>query len=360
MDTMTLGVEEEFLLVDGNGQLVASGPEITDDVDDPPGQVEHELRRCQVESATDVVTDIGQLVSGLRGLRDRLAAEAAARGQRLLPSGTALLADDRPARFTPDDRYRRMSRDFGELARASLTCASHVHIGVPDRTTGVVISNHLRPWLPILLALAANSPFHDGGDTGYGSWRYEVWRRWPSAGPPPWFGSLDEYESRVDALLRCGAILDKGMLYWDIRLSEHQPTLEIRVADVMPTVEQAALLAALIRALADQALDGASAPRPQQEVLRGHLWRAARDGLAGRCADPRSGDLEPTWRLVDDLVDELRPHLRSAGDAEFVTDALRVLRESGGGAQRQRAQFARRGRLTDVIDDLAWRGQSPP
>jgi carboxylate-amine ligase len=359
MTALTLGVEEEFLLVDEHGQLAASGPEITEAVDDPDGQVEHELRRCQVESATKVCTDVDEIVAGLRGLRDQLAAEAGERGQRLLPAGTSLLADDRPPRFTPDSRYQHMSWDFGALARASLTCACHVHVAIPDRETGLLVSNHIRPWLPLLLALAANSPFYDGVDTRYASWRYEVWRRWPSAGPPPRFRSIDDYESRVDGLLRCGAILDRGMIYWDIRLSEHQPTVEIRIADVMPTVEHAALLAVLVRALAGRALDGAPlVAEPEtdvpQEVLRGQLWRAARDGLAGRCVDPGTGRLVPTWQLVDGLVDDLSPYLRSTGDTEHVTETLAVLRATGGGAQRQRARYDRRHRITDVIDDLAW------
>lgn len=351
---LTVGVEEEFLLVDEHGRLAGSGPEVTDSVDDPEGQVERELRRCQVESATKPCVAVDDIVNGLCGLRDQLAAEAARRGLRLLPAGTSLLADDRPPRFTPVSRYERMSRDFGELARVALTCACHVHVGIPDRDSGLRMSNHIRPWLPLLLALAANSPFHDGVDTRYASWRYQMWRLWPSAGPPPVFGSADDYESRVHGLARCGAILDRGMIYWDIRLSEHQPTLEIRIADVLPTPEHAALVAVLVRALATRALDGTGETGPSQEVLRGQLWRAARDGLAGRCVDPRSGRLVRAWRLLGGLVDDLAPYLRAAGDTDHVTGTLARLRVEGGGAQRQRAAFDRRRSLTDVIDSLAW------
>lgn len=350
---LTLGVEEEFLLVDERGRLAASGPEITDAVDEQDGQVDRELRRCQVESATGVCTDVEDIVSGLRDLRCRLAVQAAARGQRLVPAGTDLLADHRPPRFTPDGRYRRMSQDFGELARATLTCACHVHVGIPDAATGLLMSNHIRPWLPLLLALAANSPFHAGADTRYASWRYEMWRRWPSAGPPPHFGSVDDYESKVDGLLRCGAVLDRAMVYWDVRLSAHQPTLEVRIADVTPTVEHAALLAVLVRALAARAIDDPRACAVSQEVLRGELWRAGRDGLAGQCVDRRTGHLAPTWHLIDNLVDDLRPYLRSARDIDHVTATLARLRAEGGGAQRQRAVFDRRRSLTDVIDSLA-------
>jgi carboxylate-amine ligase len=349
---LTLGVEEEFLLVDGDGRLAAAGPEISALVDDDGGQVEHELRRCQVESATDVCETIDEVVTGLRDLRDRLAAEAAAQGLRLLPSGTAPMADDRPPRFTPDVRYHRMAREFGAIAQASLTCACHVHVAIPDAATGLRISNHLRPWLPVLLALSANSPFHNGDDTAYASWRQPLWTRWPSAGPPPHFDSVDAYEARVEGLLSAGAALDRAMLYWDIRLSAHQPTVEVRIADALPTPEEAALLAAVIRGLAAQALDDEPVAQPTPEVLRGRLWRSARDGLAGCCVDPRTGALVPAWQVVDDLVTSVRPWL--GADTEFVEDSLTRLRATGNGAQRQRAAFDRAGRMADVLEELAW------
>ncbi|MFC0542361.1 carboxylate-amine ligase [Kutzneria chonburiensis] len=349
---LTLGVEEEFLLVDRDGRLAAAGPEISEHVDDDGGQVEHELRRCQVESATAVCHTIDEVVTGLRDLRDRLAAEAAGQGLRLLPTGTAPMADDRPPRFTPDVRYHRMAREFGAVAQASLTCACHVHVSIPDAATGLRISNHVRPWLPVLLALSANSPFHNGDDTAYASWRHPLWTRWPSAGAPPHFDSVDAYESRVEGLLSAGAALDRGMVYWDIRLSAHQPTVEVRIADVLPTPTEAALLAAVIRGLAGQALDADPVARPAPEVLRARLWRSARDGLAGCCVHPRTGALMPAWQVVDELVASVRSFL--GDDAEFVEDSLTRLRATGNGAQRQRAALDRNGHMADVLDTLAW------
>ncbi|MFC0438321.1 glutamate--cysteine ligase [Kutzneria buriramensis] len=352
---LTLGVEEEFLLVDGDGRLAAAGPEISEQVSDEDGQVEHELRRCQVESATDVCETAEEVVDGLRGLRDRLAAEAAEQGLRLLASGTAPMADDRPARFTPDVRYHRMAREFGAIALASLTCACHVHVGIPDAATGLHISNHVRPWLPVLLALTANSPYRNGEDTAYASARHLLWQRWPSAGPPPHFDSVDEYESRVDALTVAGAAFDRGMIYWDVRLSAHQPTVEVRIADVLPTPTEAALLAVLVRGLAAQALDtDTPAAIPPPEVLRAWLWRSARDGLTGRCVAPRTGRLVPAWQVVNDLVADLEPWLRANDDADFAAHALDQVRAAGNGAQRQRAAHDGAARMADVLDLLAW------
>ncbi len=354
---LTLGAEEEFLLVDTAGQLAMVGPEMSVELArTADGQVEHELRRCQVESATEVCHSVGELVEDLERLRKRLIERAAQRGVRLLPSGTAVLAWGGELGFTRDDRYQRMAVEFGELADQSLTCACHVHVAIPDRESGLVASNALRPWLPVLLALSANSPFQAGTDTGYASWRHLLWTRWPSAGPPPHFESTDEYESRVDGLLRSGAIVDRGMVYWDVRLSEHAPTVEVRVADVAPDVWGAALVAAVVRALVGQALDTTDTSLGKglaQEVLRARLWRSARDGLTGACVDPHSGDLVPAWQVVDDLIGRLGSQLRATGDDAFVADAIGRLRATGGGAQRQRAAFARRGRPSDVVDDLA-------
>jgi carboxylate-amine ligase len=353
---LTLGVEEEFLVVDRCGRLAAGGPEVTDDVTEPSGHVQREFRPCQVESATEVCTEVAEVTAGLRALRTELAGEAAARRLRLLPSGTAILAEDEPPAITPTERYRRMAMEFGAVARATLTCACHVHVAIPDRAAGLAVSNWLRPWLPVLLALTANSPFHEGADTGYASWRHIFWQHWPSAGPPPHFSSVDHYESLVDALLDTGAILDRRMVYWDVRLSEHEPTLEVRISDVAVTVEEAALLAVLVRALAGRALDEAAEPGGKsdlgQDLLRARLWRSSRDGLSGGCVDPAEGTVGPAWRTADRLVGDIRSQLRSTGDEEFVTETLARLRETGGAAERQRAAFARRQRLTDVVDAL--------
>ncbi|WP_091679955.1 carboxylate-amine ligase [Amycolatopsis marina] len=355
-DGLTVGVEEEFLLVGPDGRLVRSGPEVVRATDDEPtGDVQEELARCQVESATGVCTDVAELHAQLRRLREELAAKAAARGLRLLPSGTPLLEESRPAGITPRPRYRKMADHFGDVATAAATCGCHVHLAIPDRATGIAISNHIRAWLPVLLTLTANSPYNYGGDTGYSSWRYVRWALWPSAGPPPMFESVDHYDDSVGAMLRAEAMLDRDMVYWDIRLSEKQPTLEIRVSDVAATAGEAALLALVVRGLVALALrdieNRRAAPLLHLEVLRAFLWRAARDGLGGRCPNPLTGELVSGDALPALLADHLRPVLHGE-DRSFVLTGLDTLRRSGGGAQRQRAAFAARHRLTDVVDEL--------
>lgn len=345
-----MGVEEEFLLVRADGRLSRYGPEVVDAADEGHGEVEPELKRCQVEAVSDICRSPDEVLQQLTGLRGELAAAAAARGLRVLPSACPVVPETGEQEITPKPRYLRMAEWFGATARSLATCGCHVHVGIPDRETGVAVGNRVRPWLPVLLALTVNSPFN-GTDTGYASWRYQEWSRWPSAGPPPVFSGLDEYESTVDAMLRAGALMDRATIYWDVRLSEHQPTIEFRVADVAAVPEDAALLATLIRGLVARALDaGGPPPELPQAVLRANLWRASREGLTGGTLHPVTGELGPTQSHVDDLVEYLRPVL--GGDLEFVKAGVERLREHGTGAARQRAAYARRNELTDVVDAL--------
>ncbi|GAB3503368.1 carboxylate-amine ligase [Amycolatopsis cihanbeyliensis] len=353
-DALTLGVEEEFLLVDAEGRLSELGPDIVGSESWPESGLQRELVRCQVETATPVCDGIEELLAQVRKLRRQLTDRAVARELRLMPSGTPVLPEPGPPPITPNPRYHRIAREFGAITDTAGTCSCHVHVGVPDRAAGVAVSNRLRAWLPVLLALTANSPFDGGHDTGYCSWRHVRWARWPSSGPPPVFSSVDHYDTVVQALLRAGAVLDRGMVYWDIRLSEKQPTLEVRVCDVPGTADEAALLAAIVRGLVATALqDTGRAPRPTPDVLRAALWRAARDGLDGHGFDPLTATLRPMREQLARLTAYVRPALRDAGDLDFVTARLARLTTTGDGASRQRAAYAERRALRDVVDMLA-------
>jgi carboxylate-amine ligase len=356
--SLSVGVEEEFLLVDETGHLSRQGPHVVEAAQEDEGELQQELTRCQVESATGICHTPEEVFGQLRDLRGELAAVAARQRLRLVPSGSPLLLEENPPELTPNPRYRKMADHFGATATSVATCGCHVHVAMDDRATGVQVINHLRPWLPMLLALTANSPYNDGIDTSYASWRHQLWTRWPSAGPPPYFSSLDEYESLVDGMLRSGAILDRAMIYWHVRLSDNQPTLETRVSDVAATAEEATLLAVITRGLVTTALeavaDGRRAPRQSGELLRSNLWRAARDGLAGQSLHPVTEQLTPFSAQLVDLLDHIGPALRAGtGDLDYATEGVAKLLEQGSGAERQRAAFARRHSLEDVLEHLS-------
>jgi carboxylate-amine ligase len=354
---LTLGVEEEFLVVDETGHLSRDGPHMVESADDDDGKLHTEFNRCQIESATGICRTPDEVFGQVRDLRGELATIAAQRNLRVVASGSPVLPEENPPERTPSPRFQRIAEKFGATATNIITCACHVHVEMEDRATGVQVSNQLRPWLPTLLALTANSPFNAGADTGYCSWRHQQWTRWPSAGPPPLFCSLDQYESTVDAMLRAGAILDRGMVYWHIRLSEKQPTLEVRVSDVAATAEEATLLAVIVRGLVATALqavaDRRRPPHLPGELLRANLWRAARDGVTGKSLHPVTNQLTPFSVQLEHLLDHIGPALRTgADDLERATKGIAALLEKGGGAERQRAAFHRRHRLEDVIDLL--------
>lgn len=353
-DVLTFGVEEEFFVVDRAGHLSPAGGAVVDAADEEQGELQQELTRSQAESATGICTTHEEAERQLSTMRAELAEAAARRSCRLLPSGSAPLPEtDLPA-ITPNPRYERMSEHFGATARTSHTCGCHVHIAIPDRETGIRVINRVRPFLPALLTVTANSAICDGYDTRYASWRYQQWNRWPSAGSPPLFTSLDHYESIVDAWLRAGAILDRAMVYWDVRLSEKQPTVEFRLGDVAATAGEAVLFGVLIRGLVGTILATDEHPSNlSNEVLRAQIWRASREGLSGRCPHFRTGDLAPAGDVLDDVVTFAAGALEETGDLDFVRDGCARLTAEGSGADRQRARFEKRRRAEDVVELLA-------
>ncbi|MCP2241755.1 glutamate--cysteine ligase [Lentzea aerocolonigenes] len=352
----TVGVEEEFLLVDpATGVAVNRAAEVVAVAREASGlELEHEITWTQVEINTSVCGGAEQVRRELRGLRRAVAKAAREAGCRAIAVGAPPVGDTEGV-ISDGVRYRLIADEFGALATRQLICGCHVHVAVPDRETAVQVSNHLRPWLPVLGAVTANSPFSRGADTGFASWRSMVWSQWPVAGPPPVFTSWQHYQAVCDMLLESGTALDPAMVYWDVRPSSRWPTVEVRVADVGAGVDDAVLLAALVRALVANAVmdvERGVPPVPVPvEILRQACWRAARDGLAGSALDVLSGRLVPLRRQLDGLVDRLRPVLRANGDLPLVEHGLRVLDRDGCGADRQRRAF-RDGGMEAVLDLL--------
>jgi carboxylate-amine ligase len=354
-----VGVEEEFLVVDADrGEVVPEAATVVDGARPVLGdRVGGEITKLQIETRTDPCRSADDLAAQLAGGRAAVQAAARQAGLRVIASGSPVLGRAVPPPMTEGPRQDRGNATFRGLHDELAICAVHVHVEQPDRDRAVLIGNHLRPHLPALLALTANSPYWAERDTGYASWRGVTWGRWPVAGPPPFLTSARQYDEHVDLLIGAGALVDRGTIFWDLRLSANHPTLEVRVSDVPVTAAESAGLAALVRALAvvaGEAVDrGDEGPRPAAELLRLAYWRAARDGMGGHGVDVATGRLLPAAALADRLVGLAGPALDAAGDRERVGDWLARLTENGDGATRQRTAAARRGRLTDVVDELA-------
>jgi carboxylate-amine ligase len=348
----TFGVEEEFFLADAEtGELRGDAEEILEEAHGGGADaIEHELRSAMAETGTAVSPDVTTLRNELLRNRKMLTDLAARRGAVALAIASHPTARAGRVGYGDDERYRRMADTFGRLADESLVCGCHVHVRIPNRGAGVAVIDRIGGWLPTLLALTANSPYWEGDDTGFDSWRARVWSRWPTAGPTTYFGSLDAYEQRADDLVAAGAALDRKMLYYDVRLAENYPTVEIRVADVCRDVEDVVLIAALSRALVMTALGSDQpAPRLPVERLRAANFSAARWGLDGKLLDPATGQVVPARTALDRLQAEVRAALEEAGDAELVADGLGRVLANGNGATRQRAAW-RRGGAAAVLD----------
>ncbi len=289
----TIGVEEEFLVVDGvTGALRSDGLALLPAAQDRLGDdVQAELHPSQLETNTSVAATLGDVRSALVRLRSELGAAVAEAGCRLAATGThPFSAWTEDPEVSPE--YEIVEEEYQQLAREQVICGLHVHVGIEDPELAIAVVNRVGPWLSPIVALAANSPFWGGRDTGYASYRTELWRRWPMAGTPAPFAGRAEYEAVVEALFRTGSIDDHARIYWDVRPSAKFPTVEFRVADVGMTVDESVMVAGLVRALAvtaarDAEASGATpAAVPRPELLRAATWRAARYGLSGGTARP--------------------------------------------------------------------------
>ncbi|KOV87985.1 hypothetical protein ADL03_06195 [Nocardia sp. NRRL S-836] len=348
---VTMGVEEEFLLVSrtshlpvGDAAAVLAGVPSADLIGE--SRAVRELWDTEVEACTGVCSDLAQVRDQLDGNRAALRRAARSRGLELLPAGHPLFgAETAPPRR--DGHYGWMSDTYAGAMADQEICGCHVHVGLGDRELGVAVLNHLAPWLPTLLALTANSPFRRGRDSGFHSWRMMVLTRLPAAAIPPWFGSLAEYDADLARLRECGLLPpDHGGLRL-ARLSDHLPTVEVRIADTTPTTDEAVLHAALVRGLVRTALDeldvGREARRRGDTVLGDALWVAARHGLDGPAVDPWNGTRTSARAMVSRLYRHIEDALTTTGDLDEVRTLLQALLTSGNGAMRQRLAAARHG-----------------
>ena len=339
----TVGVEEELMLVGHDGAPIARARDVLGTAEPDDGPLEHEFMEEQIETATPPRSTLEDVAAAIREGRAGAQAAAERHDARIAALGTSPLAF--AGTTVGKLRYLQARAEFGLTAREQLTSGCHVHVSVADDAEGVAVLDRIGPWLAPLLALSANSPYWMGDDSGYASFRSQVWSRWPTAGPTRLFGSPEAYHAAVAGLVATGTILDQGMVYFDARLSAKYPTVEIRVADVCLSADTATLLAALARGLVETAARAADEPPPTVpvEILRTALWRAGRSGLSGGLVDPRTWRPAPAHDVVGALVDHVRDVLVDLGDLDTVTELLGGLWARGNGASRQHAWAAQSG-----------------
>lgn len=342
LTAFTLGIEEEYLLVDRESLALRPRGQQVHDVAEPDlgDQVALELNLSQLEVGTAVCATLAEAREELVRLRTSVISAAAEEDTAVVASGTHPFSEWLGQVTTPKPRYQRLEDDYQQLAREQLICGCHVHVCIPDADEAIQVMNAMRPWLSTLMALAANSPFWQDIDTGYASYRGQLFGRWPLCGTPDYVSSREEFDRIVNDLMAVGAMPDPSFLYWDVRPSSRYRTLEFRVADVCQTVDEAVLIAALARSLcrtaAKDVSEGHTPERHQRELLAAARWTACRYGLEEDLIDVQQRTRRPAAEMVERLLAHLRADLEEHGEWEEVAATVAWLLREGNGATRQR------------------------
>ena len=337
----TFGVEEELLIVDPeSGMLLALADLMLPGLVPPKQEAarvrasqkpvhegadfSYELKLEQIETQTRPCLEYTELLRQLRHGRARADQAARAHGGRVAALATS--PQGSATHLTPNPRYMTMQQRFGLTVRNQLTCGLHVHTFVESPEEGVAVMDRIRDKLAVLIALSANSPYWNGAETGFESYRTQAWNRWPGSGPTMIFGSLPVYRRVVTRLVESGVLMDEGMVYFDARLARQHPTVEVRVADVCLRAEDAALIAVLVRALVESASrewnDGVDPAPVPTLLLRMAAWQASNCGLRGELLDFGTFTPAPAADVVRALVDFVAPVLEEQGELELVREGV--------------------------------------
>lgn len=355
----TLGVEEEYQVIDPETRALCPGAEdvlrrarrtLGED------RVVPELRASQLEVLTPVCRTLSEVRGELLRLRWGVIRAAEEAGVRIAAASTHPFSHWQDQPITAGERYEKILDRERRMAEEQVVFGFHVHVGLSDREAAVQTMNRARLWLAPLLALSANSPFWMGEDTGYASYRTQIWGWLPTAGPPGPFSSLAEHDALVESLVATGGAMEANQVYWDMRLPQKLETVEIRVCDVCSSIDEAVMLAGLCRALVRTCHKGAEEEKPypevRPEILRAAHWVASRYGLGADLVDVEAGHLAPAKEVIEKLLAFTRRALEEHGDWKEVSVLVGDTLKRGNGAVRQCQVYERSGKLGDVVDAL--------
>ena len=357
----SLGVEWELQLVDRETRQLTSGAnEILAelkpaDADEHP-KAKHELLQSTVEIITGICSTVAEAKADLAGTLAEVVEAADRRGLGVLCAGTHPITDWQTQDISPKARYTELVEKMQWLARRLQIFGVHVHVGVRSPDKAIPIVNALTQYVPHFLALSASSPYWVGADTGLASARSKVFEGMPTAGLPYQLSGWDDFEDYMETLISTHAIESVREVWWDIRPHPDFGTVELRICDGLPTLDEIGAVAALSQCLVDQfdrEIDrGYTLPTPASWVLRENKWRAARYGLDAEVIVDDRGTVQPLREALRELVEELTPTAKRLGCAAELADVLRII-EVGASYERQRAVAAAHdGRLEPVVDSL--------
>lgn len=340
----TIGIEEEYLLVDKDSLALAAAPEtmMQECASALEGQFSPEFLECQVEIGTKVCTGVNEAREDLKRLRSTVSKIAAKHGLAPIAASCHPFSDWREQHHTRKERYDTLRSDLAGVVRRLLICGCHVHVGVSDKAMRIDLVNQLKYFLPHLLALSCSSPFWQGEDTGLSCYRLSVFDNLPRTGLPPRMDGWEEFERSVKALVDLGVIEDSSKVWWDLRPSSHYPTLESRICDVSPRIETALTIAALTQALSRMLWRLASKNQRwriyDNFLIAENRWRAQRYGVSSGLIDFGAREIVPFVELMGELtelIEEDAGVLRCLNEVENA----REIATKGNASDSQRAIF---------------------
>ncbi|MFP7570456.1 carboxylate-amine ligase [Marivita sp. S2033] len=338
----TLGIEEEYLLVDLDSFALAEAPShlMDDCAAELEDQVSPEFLQCQIEIGTKVCANINEARDDLKRLRSTVARCAKKHNLAPIAASCHPLADWKTQTHTDKQRYNDLQNALGGVVRRMLICGMHVHVGLGDDALRADLMGQLAYFLPHLLALSTSSPYWQGEDTGLASYRISVFDNLPRTGLPPTFDNWSEYERSVTALVDLGLIEDSSKIWWDLRPSARFPTLETRIMDVQPRIEDTLTLAALnqclLRMLWRLRIRNQRWRRYDPFLIAENRWRAQRYGVTDGLIDFGRGAIVPMAELVDEIIELIEEDAGILGCAREV-DRARDIVANGNASTRQRA-----------------------
>ncbi|HYY12796.1 MAG TPA: carboxylate-amine ligase [Chthoniobacterales bacterium] len=355
--TYTLGIEEEFAIVDPESRELKS--HIQEILEGGKVVLKEQIKPEMHQSVVELGTEICESISNARGhvidLRSKLAKLAGEKGLKIASVGTHPFSHWRDQLITEGERYREILKDMQLLARANLIFGLHVHIGIPNREAAIHVMNQARYFLPHIYALSVNSPFWVGQDTGLKGYRLKVFERFPRTGIPDAFESLSEYQDFCKLLVKTGCIDNPKKIWWDIRLHPFFDTLEVRVCDAQTRVDDTLAIAALIQAIVAKLFkllqQNITFRVYRRRLLDENRWRATRYGLDGKLIDFGKEVEVQTRSLIEELLEFVAAEADELGSQREMEHIQRIVRE-GTGADRQLAAFAQTNDIKAVVDQI--------
>lgn len=343
------------MILDPDSLDLASGIEAILGSEGASEQIKPEFLESVLEIATAPCASIAEAGGELRGLRAETSRRARRAGMEIGASGTHPFARWEDQRVVSDDRYRGLIRSLGFVARQELVFGMHVHIGMADPEETIAVANNLRPHVPLLIALGANSPLWRGQPTGLMSSRVPIFRAFPRVGLPPRFADWEDFARRVGVLAEAGVIGDYTYLWYDVRPHPRLGTIEIRAMDSQTRVEHtlalAALVQALVKLLTEDFQAGGEVLDPAWELLDENRWLAARHGLEAELLDVLTGRRRGVRELTGELLERLGPHAAELGCSEEL-EGIGDLLAAGNGALRQQMVFEANHDLRELMGEI--------